>query len=198
MDAPSPCLGAALLCCPSFYPNHGSHDTARHNTAIDESYFAITGRGDKYTGSVVSSSGMLHKILRVFPKATYFEAETYLRVIDLWNQNCAEYHNHEGVEPATASPSSPSDLPKLPLPTLTPSLSTQSQAITPTSLIEPVPTRVIRHFLPHNFHTAAHKHPCQVAVFVALDPLPQLVWISDDEGDDETSPGSMYQGVPLA
>ncbi|KAJ6629987.1 hypothetical protein B0H10DRAFT_2208132 [Mycena sp. CBHHK59/15] len=109
--------------------------------------------------SVLSSRATLNAMLVDYPSTSHIEAGTWLQLVELWNQNCTEYHNHEEFPPSPLS-----------LPLLSQSLEPLTAMMTPTELPVPSPLRVVRHFVPHNFCATAHDPPLQVAVLAVLDP----------------------------
>jgi hypothetical protein len=47
----------------------------------------------------------LVKMLNEYPLVYSFRADTWARLIELWNQHCAEHHNHEDSPPSSPPPS---------------------------------------------------------------------------------------------
>lgn len=73
-------------------------------------------------------------MINKYAPARTFRADTYLRIMELWNQDCTEYHNHEGEIRETVSTSPHSSPPP------SPSASTESSDSRPASP-SPSPTK---------------------------------------------------------
>ncbi|KAJ6603100.1 hypothetical protein B0H10DRAFT_1957862 [Mycena sp. CBHHK59/15] len=200
--------GGPLLCMPGYFPDPGDEDRARHSATPDKSFFGITSGAGDLIGAIWSltlHSATFHRILNAYPNLSHIEAPTWLRFVELWNQNCTEYHNHEvEAQDPMSTPSTP------PPPSQSPGPSPSTKCdVDSTTMIMPMPTpskrtkapedatplasattctllpKVVRHFIPHNFSQPDHNPQFQVATQAVLDlPVP-LVWISDSEDEGE-------------
>ncbi|KAJ7080782.1 hypothetical protein B0H15DRAFT_953379 [Mycena belliarum] len=88
-DAP-PHYGA-LLCAPVYYPDLGHEDRTAHDNDPDGWYYAFA--HGTFTG-VVTSHASVNAVLGCNPAAQPIAAPTWLRLIELWNLECREYHYH--------------------------------------------------------------------------------------------------------
>ncbi|KAK7007338.1 hypothetical protein R3P38DRAFT_3212325 [Favolaschia claudopus] len=94
---------SVLLCEPIFSPDPGDEDLMKHKGGF---YAVVSGRWK----GIVTSPQTLARTIKKFPDARTFKADTYLRIMELWNQDCTEYHYHPDKSP----PPSPSPPPALP------------------------------------------------------------------------------------
>ncbi|KAJ7873191.1 hypothetical protein B0H13DRAFT_2349173 [Mycena leptocephala] len=85
----SPPYPGVLLCEPTFVPDP-------HNENI-AGYFAVISKSWK--GIVTSECHLIEMLNKHAPVHT-FKADTEFRIMELWVQDCTEYHNHEGESPA--------------------------------------------------------------------------------------------------
>ncbi|KAJ6572363.1 hypothetical protein B0H10DRAFT_2444349 [Mycena sp. CBHHK59/15] len=114
-------LCAPLLCTPGYYPDPGHEDKLKHSDAKNECFYGVI---VGHRVGVVTSWKSLQKELKDIPGASYVVAATWLRLIELWNQNCGEYHFHEFQQPhspMSTAPSSPSTLTESSVPSPSPS-----------------------------------------------------------------------------
>ncbi|KAJ6619401.1 hypothetical protein B0H10DRAFT_2026514 [Mycena sp. CBHHK59/15] len=127
-------LCAPLLCSPKYYPDRGHEDNSTHL----EFYGVLSGHGV----GAVSSRASLERALKDQPGATYVQANTWCRLITLWNQNCEEYHNHETESPVSSVPSCPSTLTASETPSLSPAHQTSPTKCTlkAAATVEPIPS----------------------------------------------------------
>ncbi|KAJ6596635.1 hypothetical protein B0H10DRAFT_2197107, partial [Mycena sp. CBHHK59/15] len=127
-------LCAPLLCSPKYYPNRGHEDNSTHL----EFYGVLSGHGV----GAVSSRASLERALKDQPGATYVQANTWGRLITLWNQNCEEYHNHETESPVSSAPSCPSTLTASETPSLSPAHQTSptKRTLKAAATVEPIPS----------------------------------------------------------
>ncbi|KAJ7083028.1 hypothetical protein C8R44DRAFT_887094 [Mycena epipterygia] len=120
MHAPAP---KVLLCTPIYMPDPGHEDQHMHQGA----FFAIVSKDWK--GVVTSQRTLIH-MLKTYPDARTFKAETWSKFLNLWNLDCTDYHNHDGELPVTPDSSAPSS----------PSTLTDSTASRPPSVAPPPPS----------------------------------------------------------
>ncbi|KAK7013946.1 hypothetical protein R3P38DRAFT_3206527 [Favolaschia claudopus] len=91
---------SVLLCEPIFSPDPGDEDPLTHKGG----FYAVV--SEKWKG-IVTSPETLARTMKRFPDAHTFKAETYLRIMELWNQDCTEYHYHPDQPSPPPSPSPP-------------------------------------------------------------------------------------------
>ncbi|KAJ7084000.1 hypothetical protein B0H15DRAFT_951751 [Mycena belliarum] len=91
--APTACV---LLCRPTYYPDPGDEELKKLSDDEERFFYGIT--GGRFGGRVVTSRKTLDAIHHLDHRTQYFKASKWLRLIDLWNQNCKEYHNHHQLD----------------------------------------------------------------------------------------------------
>ncbi|KAJ7436229.1 hypothetical protein FB451DRAFT_1194037 [Mycena latifolia] len=96
-----------LLCTPPYYPDAGHEDKLAHSKDPDGWFYAVV-RG--HVVGVVSSEKSLERLLahNETQGAPFLKASTWLRILDLWNDECTQYHQHEHDEGQLAGPPAPS------------------------------------------------------------------------------------------
>ncbi|KAJ7101386.1 hypothetical protein B0H15DRAFT_943712 [Mycena belliarum] len=100
----------ALLCSPTFHPDDGDEDHHQLSTNPLKEFYGIT--AGKYIGVVLTSVKSLETVLMLDPTGRHIVAPTWLRLIELWNIECKEYHNHQHWPlPSSASSESASPPP---------------------------------------------------------------------------------------
>ncbi|KAJ6632016.1 hypothetical protein B0H10DRAFT_1937743 [Mycena sp. CBHHK59/15] len=106
--------GGPLHCMPGYFPDPGDEDRASHSATPDKSFFGITSSASDLIGAIWSltlHSAIFHRILNAYPNLSHIEAPTWLRFVELWKQNCTEYHNHEvEAQDPMSTPSTPPHL----------------------------------------------------------------------------------------
>ncbi|KAK6992485.1 hypothetical protein R3P38DRAFT_3372639 [Favolaschia claudopus] len=91
---------SVLLCEPIISPDPGDEDIMKHKGG----FYAVVSGGWK---GIVTSPETLRRTVKKFPDARTFKADTYLRIMELWNQDCTEYHYHPDQPPPPPSPPPP-------------------------------------------------------------------------------------------
>ncbi|KAJ7073291.1 hypothetical protein B0H15DRAFT_806876 [Mycena belliarum] len=105
--APTACV---LLCSPTYHPDPGDEELQKLSNDEQRVFYGII--GGRFGGRVVTSRKTLDAILQLDHRTQYFKASKWLRLIDLWNQNCEEYHNHHQLDNhALSSPTVPPPAP---------------------------------------------------------------------------------------
>ncbi|KAJ7075134.1 hypothetical protein B0H15DRAFT_956788 [Mycena belliarum] len=106
--APTACV---LLCRPTYHPDPGDEELQKLSDDEQRIFYGII--GGRFGGCVVTSRKTLDAILQLDHRTQYFKASKWLRLIDLWNQNCEEYHNHHQIDnPVLRSPMVPPPSPE--------------------------------------------------------------------------------------
>ncbi|KAJ7871913.1 hypothetical protein B0H13DRAFT_1895563 [Mycena leptocephala] len=134
----SPPYPGVLLCEPTFVLDPHNENVAGYFAVISESWKGI-----------VTSERHLMEMLNKHAPARTFKADTKLRIMELWVQDCTEYHNHEG-NPLLQCPTRPRPRPfgflqPTVVPTPSPFSATDSSdscAPSPTPTPCPSPTKV--------------------------------------------------------
>ncbi|KAJ7868474.1 hypothetical protein B0H13DRAFT_1897050 [Mycena leptocephala] len=139
----APPYPGVLLCEPKFAPNPGDEKI--------EGYFAVV--SESWKGIVTSERALIQMLNKHAPART-FKADTRLRILELWVQDCTEYHNHEGevpesraaaydcTPPSSPPPSDSCSPPSSPPPSpFSATNSTDSRVSSPMATPSPSPTK---------------------------------------------------------
>ncbi|KAJ7092063.1 hypothetical protein B0H15DRAFT_799788 [Mycena belliarum] len=97
-----------LLCAPSYFPDPGHEDKLRHSEDPNCAFYGLI--HGKIQG-VVTSPETLDAILNNDPTAAFIEAATWPRLVQQWNIQCNDFHDHEAGVPPESPLSSPSPSP---------------------------------------------------------------------------------------
>ncbi|KAJ7101389.1 hypothetical protein B0H15DRAFT_943715 [Mycena belliarum] len=101
-----------LLCTPSYFPDPGHEDKLHHSSDPNSVFYGLI-RGN--IQGVVTSRETLEAILNDDPTATFIEGDTWLRLIQQWNLECSDFHDHQAeVQPESPLSSPPPSSPPSP------------------------------------------------------------------------------------
>ncbi|KAJ7065932.1 hypothetical protein B0H15DRAFT_807652 [Mycena belliarum] len=98
-----------LLCVPAYYPDLGHEDRLEHSKNPEAHFYGVY-RGVRL--GVFTSRETIEGIVAHDLATLYFTAPTWTRLIELWNLECVDYHDHaHGPQLPPSSP--PALLPDL-------------------------------------------------------------------------------------